>query len=341
MIEFVHPMLLLLALLAIPLFIVMLRPAGRMKFSGFGIWPNTGRSFRARTSFIPALLLALAFAALCVAAAGPRVPGESKVREHREGISMMLVVDKSGSMEALDMATEDEPELNRLEALKKVIGEFVEGNGNTLSGRYDDAIGLVSFASYPDSDCPLTLDHATLMELVDDIQIAERNESGTAIGDALGLAGERLRENQAKSKVIVLLTDGVNNTGYEAPLDAARMVADLGIKIYTIGIGTNGTALMPTIGFFGRKTVMPVPVEIDEKTLTKIAELSGGEYFRATDNESLHHIYEKIDALEKSKISEDRYMLYDEKYANFVVLALLLAAAGMLLRVTYYRRMPW
>ncbi len=339
MIEYHEPLLLLLALLAIPLFILMRRPSGRMKFSGFEVWPAKTKSFRARTAFVPALLFAAGFIALCVALAGPRIPG-GEVREHREGIAMMLVVDKSGSMEALDMSKDDK-ELNRLEALKDVLSEFVRGNGSSLKGRYDDSIGLVSFASFPDSDCPLTLDHITLMQLVDELQIADRDESGTAIGDALGLAGERLREAPAKSKVIVLLTDGVNNTGYEAPLDAARMVANLGIKVYTIGIGTNGFAPMRVNDFFGRQVMRQVPVEIDEQTLTQIADMTGGEYFRATDNESLHQIYEKIDALEKTKISEERYQHYDEKYAFWVVLAMLLAACGLALRVTYYRRVPW
>ena len=339
MIEFREPLLLLLALFAIPLFIVMRRPVGRMKFSGFDIWTVRKKSFRAKTSFVPALLLALAFAALCVALAGPRIPGD-EVREHREGIAMMLVVDKSGSMEALDMST-DEKEMNRLDAIKGVLNEFVRGNGKALEGRYDDAIGLISFGTFPDSDCPVTLDHISLMQIVNDIEIAQDNESRTAIGDALSLAGERLRETQAKSKVIILLTDGVNNTGYEAPLDAARLVRELGIKVYTIGVGTNGFALMKVPGLFGGMTKQKVPVEIDEKTLMQISDMTGGEYFRATDNESLHAIYEKIDALEKTKISETRYLHYDERYRIWVVIAMILAACGLLLRVTYYRRTPW
>lgn len=339
MIEFREPLLLLLALLAIPLFVVMLRPAGRMKFSGFDIWPVRGKSFRSVTSFVPSLLIALAFVALCVSLAGPRIPG-GEIREHREGIAMMLVVDKSGSMEALDMST-DKKEMTRLEATKDVLQAFVRGNGNTLSGRHDDAIGLISFGTFPDSDCPMTLDHLSLVQIIRDIQIAQNNESRTAIGDALALAGERLREASAKSKVIILLTDGVNNTGYEMPLDAARLVRELGIKVYTIGVGTNGMALMKVPGILGGMTKRQVPVEIDEKTLIDIAEMTGGEYFRATDNESLHTIYEKIDALEKTEIAQTRYLHYDEKFAGWVALAMILAAFGLLLRVTFYRRTPW
>lgn len=339
MIEFREPLLLLLALFAIPLFIVMLRPVGRMRFSGFDIWPVRGRSFRSVTSFVPSLLIVLAYVSLCVSLAGPRIPG-GEVREHREGIAMMLVVDKSGSMDFLDMST-DEKEMTRLDAVKEVLNEFVRGNGDSLPGRYNDSIGLISYGTFPDSDCPITLDHISLMQIVKDIQLAQDYEGNTAMGDALALAGERLRETPAKSKVIILLSDGVNNTGYEAPLDAARMVKQLGIKVYTIGVGTNGMALRKVPGLFGGMTKRQFPVEIDEKTLTEIADMTGGEYFRATDNDSLHAIYKKIDALEKTKISETRYLHYDEKYAGWVALAMALLALGLVLRVTYYRRTPW
>ena len=338
MIEFREPLLLLMGLLAIPLFVLMNRPAGRMKFSSFDVWPVKKRSFRSATSFVPSLLLSLGLVSMSVALAGPRIPG-GEVEEHREGISMMIVVDKSGSMEALDMSPAENVEQNRLDAVKDVVSDFVNGNGSTLSGRRDDSIGLISFASFPDSDCPLTLDHITLMQLVKDLDIADDNESGTAIGDALGLAGERLKEAKSKSKVIILLTDGVNNTGYEAPLDAARMVASLGIKVYTIGIGTNGSAPMRVKSFFG-STIRQVPVQIDEKTLTQIAEMTGGSYFRATDRKGLEDIYKKIDAMEKTKIIENRYLHSDEKLEFWVVLAMLLAASGLLLRLTYYRRVP-
>ena len=220
-------------------------------------------------------------------------------------------------------------------------GGFIKGNGK-LKGRYDDAIGIVSFASYPDSDCPLTLDHVTLMQLVNDISIVtDREESGTAIGDALGLSVERLRESESASKVIILLTDGVNNTGYEDPIEAARMAAQFGIKVYTIGIGTNGFApVRLTNPFTGRSMMRQMPVELDEKMLTQIADMTGGLYFRATNREGLEAIYEKIDALEKTKISEDRTTHHDEKYFWSLAIGLILALCGLILRMTYYRRMP-
>ena len=339
MLEFREPLFLWISLLSIPLFFVMLRRGGRIRFSSLSMWAVKTTSFRAKTSFIPALLLALSFVALSVTLAGPRVAG-GVIKQHREGIAMMLAIDKSGSMAALDMSKGDK-EQDRLDALKDVLGDFIKGNGK-LKGRYDDAIGIVSFASYPDSDCPLTLDHVTLMQLVNDISIVtDREESGTAIGDALGLSVERLRESESASKVIILLTDGVNNTGYEDPIEAARMAAQFGIKVYTIGIGTNGFApVRLTNPFTGRSMMRQMPVELDEKMLTQIADMTGGLYFRATNREGLEAIYEKIDALEKTKISEDRTTHYDEKYFWSLAIGLILALCGLILRMTYYRRMP-
>lgn len=339
MLEFREPLFLLLVVLSPVLFWALRRPSGRIVFSSLKLWPTRTSSFRARTSFVPSLLLTLAFVSFCVALAGPRIPG-GVIRHHREGISMMLVVDKSGSMMALDMSREDK-EQDRLEALKEVLDEFIRGNGGTLRGREDDAIGMVSFATYPDSDCPLTLDHVTLMQLIDGLEMAPRDESGTAIGDALGLAVERLREAPGASKVVILLTDGVNNSGYEDPLEAARMASEFGIKVYTIGIGTNGFApVRMKDPFTGRQIMSQMPVELDEKGLTHIAEMTGGQYFRATDRAGLVSIYEKIDALEKTTISEDRLLHYDEKYWMALALGLILSFLGLLLKYTYYRRIP-
>lgn len=339
MLEFREPWILLLALLVIPLFIGMRRPKGRIVFSSLKLWPTKSKSFKARTAFVPPLLLCGAFVFMVVALAGPRIPG-GVIHQHREGISMMLVVDKSGSMAALDMSRDDK-EQDRLEALKEVIRDFINGNQEGLNGRHDDSIGLISFATYPDSDCPLTLDHVTLLELIRELEIAGREESGTSIGDALGLATERLRTAPSKSKVVILLTDGVNNSGYEDPIEAARMAAQFGIKVYTIGIGTNGLAPVRVLDpFTGRKIIQQYPVEIDEKAMTEIAEMTGGEYFRATDRKSLVGIYEKIDKLEKTKISEARTTHYDEKFEIFLIIGLILAVLGIVLRLTYYRRTP-
>ena len=340
MFEFREPWFLVLAILAVPLYFWMRHHAGRIKFSSLKIWPEKSKSFRSRTAFVPPLLLCLAFVAFCITLAGPRIPG-GEIRQHRSGISMMMVVDKSGSMAALDMSKENK-EQTRLEAVQEVVRDFIKGNGSTLRGRFDDAIGMVSFATYPDSDCPLTLDHLTLLEIVKELQIVtSQEESSTSIGDAIALATERLREAPGKSKVMILLTDGVNNSGYEDPIEAAKMAANFGIKIYSIGVGKNGFAPVRVDNpFTGRSEIRTFKVELDEKSLTEIAEMTGGEYFRATNREGLEKIYEKIDALEKTMISEERRLHYDEKYAIFLVLGMILAALGFVLRLTYYRRSP-
>ena len=338
MLEFREPLFLLLAILVLPLYFWMRRPAGVIRFSSLSLWPRKIRSFKSRTAFIPAFLLSLAFVAFCVSLAGPRIPG-GVLKQHREGISMMLIVDKSGSMDALDMSKDDKSEQTRLEATKDVITTFIKGDGKELKGRPDDAIGLISFGTYPDSDCPLTLDHITLLEIVKEVQIDD--DGMTNIGDALALAVERMREAKGKSKVIILLTDGENNTGYEDPIDSARLAAQFGIKIYTIGMGANGFAkVRVTDPFTGRKVVTNTSVSIDEQTLTQIANITGGNYFRATDRKSLENIYQKIDALEKTKISEDRTLTYDEKFYIPLMIGMILAILGMLLNMSYYRRNP-
>ncbi|MFA5625316.1 MAG: VWA domain-containing protein [Bradymonadales bacterium] len=340
MLEFREPLLLLTSLLAIPLYIVLRRPVGHITFSALQIWDSQKRSWRAKTAFIPPLLCSAALIFLSIALAGPRVAG-GYIKEHRQGIDIMMVVDKSGSMAALDMSTKNQ-ELDRLEAVKNIFVQFVRGDGKKLRGRPDDAIGIVSFASYPDSDCPLTLDHISVVNIAKNLEIVtDRNESGTAIGDALGLAVERLRQSKSVSKVIILLTDGVNNTGVELPMDAAKMAQSQGIKLYTVGVGSNGFAPVRIEDpFTGRKVLRSFPVEIDEKSLQEMAEITGGAYFRATDNNSLKAVYEKIDQLEKSKISEDRYTQYDEKFAVYLAIALVLAAIALLLQSSVYRRSP-
>ena len=339
LLEFREPLLLLTALLAIPVYILLRRPIGRIKFSSLSIWPKKDSTLRSKTSFIPPLLLAIAMALLGITLAGPRIPGGT-ITEHRQGISIMMVVDKSGSMAALDMSYKNQ-ERERLDAVKDLFVQFVNGDGDNLKGRPDDAIGIISFAAYPDSDCPLTLDHLALNNIANDIKIVtEDSENSTAIGDALGLAVERLRDAKTATKIAILMTDGVNNSGYEMPLDAARIAAQNDIRIYTVGIGTNGMAPIRVRDFFGQLVLRSIPVEIDEEMLKQVANITGGEYFRATDNDSLKGVYEKIDQLEKTQIHENRYTHYDEKYEFFLFLSLLLAALGWGLQMTVYRRSP-
>ncbi|HEY3356538.1 MAG TPA: VWA domain-containing protein [Polyangia bacterium] len=338
-VELRHPLLLLTALLALPVFWLGRRAGGRLLFSSVALLPQAGRSWRQRLAFAPDLCLALGVVGLAVALAGPRV-GARQSRERREGIALMMVLDRSGSMSALDLADERQ-ERTRLDVVKEVFGQFVRG-GRGLPGRPNDAIGLIAFARYADTLCPLTLDHLNLAEVARGVAIVEeRGEDGTALGDGLALAVERLREATAKSRVAILLTDGVNNAGEEAPLAAAELARTQGVKVYTIGAGTNGVApIRVKDPFSGQSQLHAMPVEIDEATLKEIAARTGGRYFRATDGEALRRIVQEIDQLERSVLTEERYREYHEHYGLFVALGLLAAALGLLGRGTIFRRLP-
>jgi len=340
-IEFKDPLLLLTVLLAVPVYRFMTRRRGApsVGFSNVAAVENAPRSWRVRIAFLPPLLVSLSVVAMGAALARPRRPDEL-TRVRKEGIAIVMVVDRSGSMEARDLVRNDQS-VNRLKVVKDRFVEFVTG-GESGRGRPDDAIGLVAFARYADSLCPLTGDHGSLLSIVDDLEIVtERQEDGTAIGEGLGLAVERLRKHKAKSRVVILLTDGVNNVGDISPSQAADLAATSGIKVYCIGAGTRGVAPFPGVDpFTGRTYLRRMPVEIDEKTLKEIARRTGGRYFRATDADSMTDIYSEIDQLERTEINEKRYLNYHEKYPPFVVAALALLATGCMLGDTLLRRLP-
>ncbi len=338
--DFREPLLLWTCLLAVPAYFLVRAPLGRLRFSALSLWPRRHASWRVRMAWLPAGLLAGGVVLLGVALAGPRLPG-GMVRERREGIAIMMVMDLSGSMAALDMSTE-QLERTRLDAVKEIFIDFVQGTDGGLSGRPDDAIGLISFARYADTSCPLTLDHASLVSIARDLEIVRsRAEDGTALGDALGLAVERLRESKARSRVAILLTDGVSNTGVEAPLDAAKVAASQGIKVYTVGVGSIGFAPVRVEDpFSGRSVLRQVPVDVDEPTLEEIARMTGGVFFRATDARALAQVYEEIDALEKTEIHEERFVLYRELFELTTAAALVLVGLGWLLGASVFRRLP-
>ena len=269
------------------------------------------RTWRYYLRHLPFVLRAAAFA-LCVVALARPQDVERSAHSSTEGIDIMLAIDVSGSMLARDFKPD------RITAAKEVAGSFI-------ADRYGDRIGLVAFAGEAFTQSPLTTDQSTLQTLLSRIR-SGIIEDGTAIGNGLATAINRLRESQAKSKVIILLTDGVNNRGEIAPLMAADIAADMGIKVYTIGVGTRGKAPYPVVDMFGNMSFQPMDVEIDEKTLEGIAERTGGRYFRATDNDKLQSIYDEINQLEKSKVEVTDYTVYHERF-----LALLLAALGVLL----------
>lgn len=338
--EFRDPWFLLAGVLAPLVFRLAARAPSSVTYSSLALVDRAPRSLRARLANLPALLLATGVLLLAVALAGPRTPdAQSKVS--REGISIMMVVDRSSSMNARDLV-EGDTSVDRLSVVKKVFRQFVLGGEAAGMGRPDDMIGLTTFAGYADSLCPLTLDHGNLVSLVADLEIVNRqDEDGTAIGEGLALAVERLRRNAAKSKVAILLTDGVSNAGAIDPLQAADLAATQSIRVYCIGAGTEGIAPVPDIDpFSGRVVLTRAVVEIDEQTLREIADKTGGRYFRATDEQALAGIYEEIDRLERTKVTEFRYLQYREHYVSWVVAALTLVGCAAVLSQTVFRRLP-
>lgn len=267
------------------------------------------RTLRYRLRHMPFVLRAAAFALAVVALARPQGV-EEQSRTDAEGIDIMMAVDVSGSMLARDFKPD------RITAAKEVAGSFI-------ADRFGDRIGLVAFAGEAFTQSPLTTDQGTLQTMLGRIRSGVI-EDGTAIGNGLATAINRLRESDAKSKVIILLTDGVNNRGEMAPLMAADIAADMGIKVYTIGVGTRGKAPYPVVDMFGNMSFQPMDVEIDEPTLESIAERTGGKYFRATDKEKLQAIYDEINTLEKSKVEITDFTVYHEEFLPWLLAAMAL-----------------
>ncbi len=270
------------------------------------------------------VLRILAIGLLIIALARPQSSSKSK-NISIEGIDIVMGLDVSGSMLAMDLKPD------RLEAAKEVASEFI-------SGRPDDRFGLVIFSGEAFTQCPLTTDHAIIKNLFKEVR-SGMIEDGTAIGDGLATAINRLKDSKAVSKVIILLTDGVNNMGSLDPLSAAEIAKVFGIRIYTIGIGTEGTAPYPVQTPFGVQTQY-VTVQIDEDLLTKVANMTDGKYFRATSNRKLREIYREIDKMEKSKIDVTEFKHKSEEFFIFALIALVLLIFEMLFRYTVFRTMP-
>ncbi len=269
--------------------------------------------------------------------------GLQAAKVYSEGIAIVMVVDISGSMSALDLQLRGEPR-NRLDVVKHTFHNFVSGTESLVGdggGRDGDLIGMVTFARYADSVSPLTLDHDTLLSLLDEIAIVSlQEEDGTAIGEAIAIGVDRLRDATAQSRVMILLTDGANNAGETEPQQAARIAKALGIKIYTIGTGTRGIAPVPVRTRDGRTEMRQMRVFIDEATLKEIASLTEGQYFRATDSATLASIYREIDRLEKSANVAEHYQQYAERFAWFALPALALLLVEVILINTRLRTIP-
>ena len=282
-------------------------------------------TWRQRLAWVPAALTLAAVTLAIVALARPREGREQTIVD-ADGIAIEMVVDRSGSMQALDFQIEGQ-HVDRLTAIKNVAGRFISGDDSKhkdegLAGRVSDLVGLVTFAGYADAITPPTLDHAFVLAQLNNQEIvSRRDEDGTAIGDAISLAVEKLNtlddhkadKQKVKSKVLILLTDGENNAGEVDPIQAAELAQKMGVKIYTIGVGTRGSAPIPVRNpFTGQQDVQWMEVNIDEDALTKIAQTTGGKYFRATDTESLAAIYHEIDQLEKTSIEARHFVDYRE-----------------------------
>lgn len=300
-----------------------------MQVSTARMYMSAPRSWKLYLLHAPFLLRIVAFVMIVLVLARPQTTDNWQNTEI-EGIDIMLAVDVSTSMLAEDLKP------NRLEAAKQVAAQFINGRPN-------DNIGLTIFAGETFTQCPLTIDHGVLLNLFNSIKgdIAQRGliEDGTAIGMGLANAISRLKDSKAKSKVIILLTDGSNNRGDISPLTAAEIAKQFGIRVYTIGVGTNGTAPYPMPTYAGIQYVN-VPVEIDEQTLIQIAGTTNGNYFRATSNSKLEEVYKEIDKLEKTKLNVKEFSKREEAYMPFALVAFLCILLELVLRNTVLKKIP-
>lgn len=247
-----------------------------------------------------------------------------------EGIDIMLCLDTSGSMQALDFKWDNERQ-NRLQVVKRVVGNFIKGRTN-------DRIGMVVFGEAAFTQCPLTLDYGVLLSFLDQVEIGMAGDS-TAIGSALGTCVKRLKDLKSKSKVVILLTDGRNNAGSLSPETAAEIATTFSIKTYTVGVGTEGEVPFLVDSIFGKRYVYQ-RVDLDEDTLKEIARITGGTYFKATDTKALEAIYNQIDQLEKTKVEVKEYMEYNELFRWFLVPGLACILLEIILANTRFRKIP-
>jgi len=329
MFRFAYPQAFFLLILLIPLLNFEL--AGKRKrrsvaFSSLDLLVEARLGAGPAKKYGKTALRALVLVLIVIAAARPQT-GRSESSIRTQGIDIVLVLDTSGSMQAQDFQPK-----NRLHVAKEVVKEFI-------SKRKNDRIGLVVFSAQALSQCPITLDYDVLRGLVDRVDFGMLQD-GTAVGVALATACNRLKDSKAKSRVVVLLTDGQNNTGIISPATAANIARSLGIKVYTVGVGTRGLAPVPVDDpMFGRRLVQ-MQVNLDEETLQQIAKVTDGAYFRATDAEELKTIYGKIDELEKTTIETKTFANYTDKYPLFVFPALLLLVLELGLGESVWRESP-
>lgn len=302
------------------------RRTATLRYSNLDLLKTLPRrsNYSARHLLFALRLLALGL--IIVALARPQ-SGQTEEEVTTEGIDIVLTLDISSSMLAEDFKPK-----NRIEAAKQVAQQFIEG-------RKSDRIGMVVFAARSFTQCPLTLDYGILINFLKKVDVGLVDD-GTAIGLGMATAVDRLRNSKAKSKVVILLTDGVNNAGEIDPLTAARVAQAFNIRFYTIGVGTRGQALYPVQDPIFGKRYVPMPVEIDEASLTRIAEMTKGKYFRATDRQSLEKVFAEIDQLEKTKIEVKQFTRYKELFVSWLAVALGLVFVEIVLANTKFRKIP-
>lgn len=326
--EFLHPEYLYLLLLIIPLigwYVMRIsKTQASFKLASTSAFEGMKSDLRVYMRHLPFVLRMIAIALIIVVIARPRSVNSWEETE-TQGIDIVMALDVSGSMLAQDL------EPDRLLAAKKVASEFI-------ADRPNDNIGLVIFAGESFTQCPLTTDHKVLLNLLNDIEFG-MIEDGTAIGLGLATSVNRLKESESASRVVILLTDGTNNSGQIAPLTAADLARSYGIRVYTVGVGTKGMAPTPVNTPYGIR-MQNMPVDIDEKTLTEIAAMTGGQYFRAQDTEGLRQVYEEIDEMEKYLISVQNVTRHKELFLPFALAALGLILLELLLRRTWLRSLP-
>ena len=305
-------------------------PVAAIEYSDVSLARDVARRSKSRIGNFLWLLPILAGALMIVGLARPQ-RGHSRTEVTANGIDIVLALDVSGSMQALDFLIDGRRQ-NRIDVVKSVVAKFIDE-------RTDDRIGIISFAGAPYLISPITLDHDWLQQNLERVTIGGTDD-GTAIGSAIAASVNRLRMTTAKSKVVVLLTDGVNNTGKISPIAAAEAAKALGVKIYTIGVGVRGKAPIPVRDQAGNMRIIMAQVDVDEKTLQTIANDTGGKFYRATDTDSLQKIYEQINQYEKTAQTVQKFERYDELYPWAVIPAMAILALGSLLGQTRYRRLP-
>lgn len=332
MIHFLHPQFLSLLLL-LPVIAFWLGRKGRVagiEYSSASVAREVARETRSRAGRILVLLPLLAAAFFIIGLARPQIRnGTTEVEA--SGVDIMLAIDVSGSMQSLDYKVNGQP-TSRVETVKSAVAKFIDA-------RPDDRLGLIEFAGEPYSISPLTLDHDWLRQGLERVNTGTIPD-GTALGDAIAMGVNRLRDQPSKSKVMVLLTDGCNNMGKVSPLLAAEAAKALGVKIYTIGAGVRGEAPFPMKDAFGQTHIVMVPSDVDEDTLGKIAQMTGGQFFRATDTEKLDQTYADIDRMEKTTRTVKKYEHVSELFAWALVPGLLVLGTSFWLEQTRFRRLP-